>query len=564
MTITVPAQARERVPVLEAVGVSRHFDVSRGFGRHQVVRAVEQAHLTLHRGEIVALVSESGSGKTTLARLLALFHGVTAGEIRLNGTAVHPKSKAARAYHSAVQMIFQDPFGSLNPQRRVRHNLERALRLHGHAAASKRERRLQVLELLEKVNLTPAEQFIDKLPHELSDGRRQRVVIARALAVRPSVLIGDEPISTLDVSIRLDMLNLLARLRDEEGLSLLYITHDIASARYLADRIHVMYAGQIVESGPTEEVIQHPKHPYTKLLLDSSPDTDQLVVDITGADPATTRTAQLHLWQPRTPTASASSTSGMLSQTWKDNTQPGGSGNTFGALAALTTDGQHVQASVVNPLTAHVSFCPDPDGSSPQLRNGSADTPPEQPHGLLAQSDRVPARQQQSATQQAVLLDFQTVDGPVCKAEQERPLALAGGQAEAGLSDSRLRGPGPLACGNLRQVLPAEEGFEEHRRFDRQSLPLCTRLMEPQLHTTELAVLSGKCGVALCQATWTSAAAVWTFRVRWAAAPRAGTTAHFSSLTEYAYSTHTDSPRGRVGITLHPAPCRDDRAACDA
>ncbi|MFF9512361.1 ABC transporter ATP-binding protein [Streptomyces sp. NPDC014724] len=283
MTTIVPEQARDRVPVLEAVGVSRHFDVSRGLGRHQVVRAVEQAHLTLHRGEIVALVGESGSGKTTLARLLALFHGVTAGEIRLNGTAVHPKSKAARAYHSAVQMIFQDPFGSLNPQRRVRHNLERALWLHGHAAASKSERRLQVLELLEKVNLTPAEQFIDKLPHELSGGQRQRVVIARALAVRPSVLIGDEPISMLDVSIRLDMLNLLARLRDEEGLSLLYITHDIASARYLADCIHVMYAGQIVESGPTEEVIQHPKHPYTKLLLDSSPDPERLLAPDAGS-----------------------------------------------------------------------------------------------------------------------------------------------------------------------------------------------------------------------------------------------------------------------------------------
>ncbi|MFD5383374.1 ABC transporter ATP-binding protein [Streptomyces sp. NPDC056669] len=264
-------------PVLEAVGVTRHFDVSGVLGRTQVVRAVENADLTLHRGEIVALVGESGSGKTTLARLLALFHPVTDGEIRLEGTVVRPGTKAAKAYHSSVQMIFQDPFGSLNSMRRVRHNIERALRLHGHAAASKAERRQQVLELLERVNLTPAEHFIDKLPHELSGGQRQRVVIARALAVRPSVLLGDEPISMLDVSIRLDMLNLLARLRDEDGLSLLYITHDIAGARYLADRVCVMYAGQLVESGPTEEVIQHPKHPYTRLLLESSPDPERLM-----------------------------------------------------------------------------------------------------------------------------------------------------------------------------------------------------------------------------------------------------------------------------------------------
>ncbi|CAM5698904.1 Vitamin B12 import ATP-binding protein BtuD [Streptomyces alboniger] len=152
----------------------------------------------------------------------------------------------------------------------VRHNLARALRIHHRAGRGDIEER--VLDLLERVSLTPTRDFIGKLPHELSGGQRQRVAIARALAVGPRVLLGDEPISMLDVSMRLDILNLLARLRDEEDLALLYITHDIAGARYLAEEIHVMYAGQMVEGGPTEEVIQNPQHPYTRLLLSSSPD----------------------------------------------------------------------------------------------------------------------------------------------------------------------------------------------------------------------------------------------------------------------------------------------------
>jgi peptide/nickel transport system ATP-binding protein len=179
-----------------------------------------------------------------------------------------------RAYYSDVQLIFQDPFGSLNPLHRVRYNLERAVKLH-HAVRTKAELERRVVELLERVSLSPVEQFIDKFPHELSGGQRQRVVIARALAVEPKVLLGDEPISMLDVSIRLEMLNLLDRLRTEDGLALLYITHDIASARYLCDDIVVMYAGQMVEGGPKEDVIADPLHPYTQLLIDSSPDPER-------------------------------------------------------------------------------------------------------------------------------------------------------------------------------------------------------------------------------------------------------------------------------------------------
>jgi peptide/nickel transport system ATP-binding protein len=268
-----------REPVLEAREVAKHFPVGRG----GVVRAVEDATLALLPGRIVALVGESGSGKTTLARVLARFYPPTSGEVLLHGR----RGGSRRDYHGDVQLIFQDPFGSLNPLHRVRYNLERALRLH-HDPRDKRELERQVLELLERVSLSPAADFVDKFPHELSGGQRQRVVIARALAVRPKVLLGDEPISMLDVSIRLDMLNLLARLRDEDGLALLYITHDIASARYLCDDIVVMYAGRMIEGGPKEEVIARPRHPYTKLLIESSPDPgrgeDERAALFAGAD----------------------------------------------------------------------------------------------------------------------------------------------------------------------------------------------------------------------------------------------------------------------------------------
>ncbi|MFF0270887.1 ABC transporter ATP-binding protein [Kribbella sp. NPDC004536] len=251
-------------PVLEARGVSKHFAAGRS-----TVRAVEDATLALLPGRIVALVGESGSGKTTLARLLARFYPPTSGEIRLHG---EPVKGSTRAYYSDVQLIFQDPFGSLNPLHRVRYNLERAVKLH-HDVRAKAELDRRVLELLERVSL--GEQYLDKFPHELSGGQRQRVVIARALAVEPKVLLGDEPISMLDVSIRLEMLNLLDRLRAEDGLALLYITHDIASARYLCDDIVVMYAGRMIEGGPKEDVIANPLHPYTQLLIDSSPDPER-------------------------------------------------------------------------------------------------------------------------------------------------------------------------------------------------------------------------------------------------------------------------------------------------
>jgi peptide/nickel transport system ATP-binding protein len=264
-------------PLLEAEHVRKEFPLRRArlFGPRRGVKAVEDVSLSLRAGRSLAVVGESGSGKTTVARLLAQMYAPSAGNIRFRGQPVTGKGgKGARAYRRHVQLIFQDPFSSLNPMHTIRYHLSRPLRLYGHAHSANEEEQ-QIKALLERVNLVPAEQFMEKFPHQLSGGQRQRVAIARALAARPAVLLADEPVSMLDVSIRLDVLNLLLRLKEEDRLALLYITHDIASARYFADETLVMYAGQMVEGGPSEEVIQQPKHPYTQLLLLSAPDPEK-------------------------------------------------------------------------------------------------------------------------------------------------------------------------------------------------------------------------------------------------------------------------------------------------
>jgi peptide/nickel transport system ATP-binding protein len=270
-SITPPA------PILEAVHLRKHFPVRqfRPFATPKVVHAVEDASLALTPGRALALVGESGSGKTTVARLLARLYEPTAGEMRFRGEPVtSTKRGALLAYRHHVQMVFQDPFSSLNPVHSVRYHLGRVLRLHGRVA-TRDEETARSLALLEKVSLTPAEQFIEKFPHELSGGQRQRVAIARALAAGPEVLLADEPVSMLDVSIRLGILNLMLRLKREEHLAVLFITHDIASARYFAEETLVMYAGQSVEGGPSDAVIQEPKHPYTQLLISAAPDPDR-------------------------------------------------------------------------------------------------------------------------------------------------------------------------------------------------------------------------------------------------------------------------------------------------
>jgi peptide/nickel transport system ATP-binding protein len=261
-------------PVLEGRDLTKSFSVKQGRGplaRKAQVHAVEAVSVRLDAGKVTALVGESGAGKTTVARMLAKIIKPDAGEVLLDGRPA-PKGRP-RSYAAQVQMIFQDPFASLNPVHRIRHNLVRPLEIH-HMASGDVD--AAVAELLNRVALKPAENFTNKFPYELSGGQRQRVAIARALAVRPRVLLADEPVSMLDVSIRLGVLNLLADLRDREHLAILYVTHDIASARYLADTIVVMYAGQLVEAAPSDRLTDHPAHPYTQLLLSAAPDPDRV------------------------------------------------------------------------------------------------------------------------------------------------------------------------------------------------------------------------------------------------------------------------------------------------
>jgi len=266
----------QSAPILEAIHLRKYFPVGsvNPFQGRQYVHAVEDTSFRLYPGRATALVGESGSGKTTIARLLAGLYTPTAGSLLFRGQPVNLKGITLQKYRRHVQLIFQDPFASLNPVHSVRYHLGRPLRIHGHVHSNDEETE-QILALLNRVSLSPAEQFIEKYPHQLSGGQRQRVAIARALAVRPQVLLADEPVSMLDVSIRLDILNLLLRLKDEEQLALLFITHDIASARYFAEETLVMYAGQMVEGGPSDAVIQEPRHPYTQLLLSAAADPER-------------------------------------------------------------------------------------------------------------------------------------------------------------------------------------------------------------------------------------------------------------------------------------------------
>jgi peptide/nickel transport system ATP-binding protein len=260
-------------PVLEAVGLTKHFRVRGKSARHRaVVHAVDDVSLSLYAGEVTALVGESGSGKSTVARLLAQLMPPTSGSIRLRGEETSVKrGKSFRDYVSSVQLMLQDPFGSFNPVHTVGHHLRGVLNIH-HRGQGKVAEEAAIDELLREVSLTPSTQYTGRYPHELSGGQRQRISIARALAAGPDVLLADEPVSMLDVSIRLGVLNLLAKLAAERELALLYITHDIASARYFATNTAVMYAGRLIEGGPSETVTQEPAHPYTQLLIAAAPD----------------------------------------------------------------------------------------------------------------------------------------------------------------------------------------------------------------------------------------------------------------------------------------------------
>jgi peptide/nickel transport system ATP-binding protein len=262
-------------PVLEASELTKVYHMPRKGSnslRQQTMKAVDNVSLQLFAGTTAALVGQSGSGKSTLVRLLSRLERPTSGEIRIDGEVTDVRrGRSYRQYTEQVQIVLQDPYASLNPGFRVGRSVRRPLEIH-KIHRNRAERDSAVERLLEQVKLTPPEQFVSKFPHELSGGQRQRVAIARSLAVSPRVLLADEPVSMLDVSVKVEILRVLNECRESMGLALLYVTHDIASARWCADTISVMYAGQIVESGPSDEVTQRAKHPYTQLLIRSTPD----------------------------------------------------------------------------------------------------------------------------------------------------------------------------------------------------------------------------------------------------------------------------------------------------
>jgi oligopeptide/dipeptide ABC transporter ATP-binding protein len=284
-------------PVLAAT------DLHVGFGTHRKgepppVRAVDGVELQVGLGEIIALVGESGSGKTTLARTLLGLQRPYRGRVLHNGQPLDYSTRGLRAYRRRVQLVLQDPTGALNPRRTVYDAVAEGLRIHRVPG----DEEAQVAEALSLAGLRPPAQFFGRYPYELSGGQRQRVVIAGALVLEPEVIVADEPVSSLDASVRGEILKLLLSLRDRLGLSVLVVTHDLGLAWNIADRLAVMYLGRIVESGTTEEVLAEPRHPYTAALLSVLPETGHRTpVVLTGEPPDPARIPRGCRFHPRCP-----------------------------------------------------------------------------------------------------------------------------------------------------------------------------------------------------------------------------------------------------------------------
>ncbi|RKF14261.1 ABC transporter ATP-binding protein [Alginatibacterium sediminis] len=280
--------------IIEANNIVKDFEISRQGLQRKSMRALNDVSFKLHKGRALAIVGESGSGKSTVAKIVAKMHKANAGQVLFNQRDINEFKgrKAELEYRSNVQMVFQDPFGSLNPVHTIFHHVARPLLLHNKF--SKHELRDKVEFILEQVGLNPASETAQKYPHQLSGGQRQRVNIARNLAVGAQVMLADEPTSMLDVSIRLGILNLMEEMKSEQDLAMMYITHDIATARYLAEDIGVMYVGHMLEWGDTDEVIHHPQHPYTQLLVSAVPNPEQSIHGGTLAE----ERGEIPLWTP--------------------------------------------------------------------------------------------------------------------------------------------------------------------------------------------------------------------------------------------------------------------------
>jgi oligopeptide/dipeptide ABC transporter ATP-binding protein len=280
-------------PALEA----RDLRVSFHTGRNTSARAVDGVNLTVMPGQIVALVGESGCGKSTLSRALLGLQPLASGQVLVDGEALPTSRSGLKAYRRRAQLVLQDPMGSLNPRMTVYESVAEGLRVHG---VDREEER--VADALARVGMRPAERFFARYPHELSGGQRQRVVIAGALVLEPEILVADEPVSSLDASVRGEILALLLRLREELGLSILIVTHDLGLAWNVADRIAVMYLGRIIEEGTTEEVLSEPKHPYTQALLSVVPEIDRVEpIVLVGEPPDPARIPTGCRFHPRCP-----------------------------------------------------------------------------------------------------------------------------------------------------------------------------------------------------------------------------------------------------------------------
>jgi oligopeptide/dipeptide ABC transporter ATP-binding protein len=296
----VSASTEQTAPLLEARGVLVQFVTRSG----HAARALDGVDLSVRRGEVLAIVGESGSGKTTLARTLIGLERPAQGEVLFEGRPLDYSFRALRAYRSRVQMVLQDAAGSLNPRQTVYESVAEGIRLHRrekHDAQGRNEAQL-VATAMAEAGLRPPEQLYLRYPHELSGGQKQRVLIAGALALRPELVLADEPVSSLDASIRGEILALLLKLRKELGMGVVVVTHDLGLAWNIADRIAVMYLGRVVECGTTEEVLTAPRHPYTRALLSVIPEIESLEpVVLTGEIPDPSRIPSGCRFHPRCP-----------------------------------------------------------------------------------------------------------------------------------------------------------------------------------------------------------------------------------------------------------------------